>query len=148
MTQFCGYTKIIQKFTVSFFNFLAVAQHCAQLTRLRLWWAVVILKIRRAGNAMQSHTHIQKITYRTSKRKHARPPRFFVICNICGDEFQAVRNIDGSIHAFSTGARKLPKSQLANKVITLRATDSEYKKLKSTGLTSREVFMRGLEACL
>lgn len=27
------------------------AQHCVQLTRLRLWWAVAILKIRRATNA-------------------------------------------------------------------------------------------------
>jgi hypothetical protein len=35
MTQFCGCTKIIQKSTVSFFNFLEAAQHCMKPTRAK-----------------------------------------------------------------------------------------------------------------
>ena len=95
-----------------------------------------------------THTHEQRITYKLSARKHGRPPRIFVICLICKKELQAVQNIDGSIHVFSTGRKTLPRDRLSHKVITLKATDQEYKKWKSTGLTSRAVFLRGLEICL
>lgn len=39
-----------------------------------------------------------------SSRKHKRPPRIFVICPHCGDEWQSTPNTNGKIdHVFKTG---------------------------------------------
>jgi hypothetical protein len=49
------------------------AQHCVQLTRLRLWWVVVILKIRRATNASRWKAKMEITITVTAYRKREKP---------------------------------------------------------------------------
>jgi hypothetical protein len=65
---------------------------------------------RRAINANRyMHNHSDSFHYKKSNRVHHRPPRIFVVCSLCGKEFQAVENMDGSIHTFTTNVKRTNK---------------------------------------
>lgn len=72
------------------------------------------------------HTHPTQFHFIKSQRKHLRPPRFFVKCSLCGVEIQAVRNIDGSIHAFTTNYKRTNK-----KIYSFRLTQEGAKKVRA-----------------
>jgi hypothetical protein len=72
------------------------------------------------------HTHKEPFTFSLSKRKHKRPPRMFVVCSLCGNEFQAVRNLDGTIHTFTTNR----KTGSAMRVRSFRLTDKQNADIK------------------
>ena len=50
----------------------------------------------------------KKPEYKRSKREHKRPPRFFVVCSVCSNTFQATLR-DGYLHIFTTNYKRSDK---------------------------------------
>lgn len=72
------------------------------------------------------HTHPKKFHFIRSSRIHKRPPRFFVTCSLCGAELQAVENIDGTIHAFTTNKKRTDK-----RVFSFRLNEKGARKVRA-----------------
>ena len=72
------------------------------------------------------HTHSEKFHFIRSPREHLAPPRFFVTCSLCGVELQAVKRVDGTIHAFTTNRKRTDK-----RVYSFRLTENGAAKVRA-----------------